>query len=149
MGRPSTACSSPACETGAAVEVVLDGILGDWDAYFERKRREAEAAPKGEKPGKPEYRKEDDVIGKLVAAWARQPAAVEYLKGLPPDVQASGTITRGLLLAHLVRSPDSATVLQEAWKNALASPFAPDLLALVLQPPAGHHPGRIAGAAAD
>ncbi len=113
--------------------VVLDGILSDWDAFFERKRQNSEAAPKGGKPIGPEFRKEDDIIGKMVAAWARQPAAIEYLKGLPPEVQASGTITRGLLLAHLVRNPDSATVLQEAWRNALASPFAADLLALVLR----------------
>ncbi len=114
-------------------EVVLDGILGDWDAFFERKRRESEAAPKGGKPGQGEYRKEDDVIGKLVAAWAKQPAAIDYLKGLPPEVQASETITRGLLLAHLVRSPDSTAVLQAAWRDALASPFTADLMALVLR----------------
>ena len=111
-------------------EAVLDGILGDWEAFFERKKRELGEAPKGDKPGKPAV---DDVIGKLVAAWAKRPAAAEYLKGLPPEVQASGTITRGLLLAHLVRHPDSTVVLQAAWKDALASPFAPDLLALVLR----------------
>jgi hypothetical protein len=103
-------------------EAVLDGILADWEAYFERKRREI-----GENLNK------DDVIGKLVAAWAKTPTAVAYLNSLPAEVRGSGTITRGLLLTHLVRSPDSTAVLQTAWKDALAGPFAPDLLALVLR----------------
>jgi hypothetical protein len=112
-------------------EVVLDGILTDWEAFFERKKRELGEAPKGEKSEKPELG--PDVIAKLVAAWAKQPAAVEYLKGLPDEVRASGTITRGLLLTQLVRHPDSTAVLSAAWKDALASPYAPDLLALVLR----------------
>jgi hypothetical protein len=110
-------------------EAVLDGILTDWEAYFQRKQP---AAP-GEKPEKPGLRPEDDVIGKLVAAWEKKPAASDYLKGLPPEVQASPTIRRGLLLTHLVRHPDSTAVLQAAWKDALANPFAPDLLSLVLR----------------
>jgi len=114
-------------------EAVLEGILGDWDAYFERKRKESEAAPRGEKPGKPEYRKEDDLIGKLVAAWAKHRTADDYLKRLPPEEQASETITRGLLLAHAVHHPDSTAVLQAAWRDTLASPFAADLLALLLR----------------
>ncbi|HZT79534.1 MAG TPA: hypothetical protein VFA26_04915, partial [Gemmataceae bacterium] len=118
-------------------EAVLDGILADWDGYFERKRRESEAAP-ADKPGQAPYRKEDDVIAKLVAAWARQPAGAAYLKSLPPEVQASETITRGLLRAQLVGQPEASGVLQTAWRDALANPFAPDLLALLLRrlPPA-------------
>ena len=69
----------------------------------------------------------------MVAAWAKQPAAVDYLKTLP---------VRGACERHhpprppadpAVRTPDSTAVLQALWKDALASPYAPDLLALVLR----------------
>jgi hypothetical protein len=114
-------------------EALLESILSDWDAYFERKRKEAPAAPAGEKPGQVVLGKEDDVIGKMVAAWAKNRSAADYLKTLPPEEQASETITRGLLLAHAVHHPDSTAVLQSAWRDALASPFAADLLALLLR----------------
>ncbi|HEX5271451.1 MAG TPA: hypothetical protein VFW33_13230, partial [Gemmataceae bacterium] len=113
-------------------EAALDGILTDWDAYFERKHRAMGEEAKAESPEKPEPGTED-VIGKLVSAWAKQPAAVEYLNTLPDEVRSSRTITRGLLLTQLVRNPDSAPLLQTAWKDALASRYAPDLLAVVLR----------------
>ncbi len=111
-------------------EEVLDGILTDWEAYFERKRREGADEPKPDQPEKPAPGTED-VIAKLVAAWAKQPAAAAYLKTLPDEVRSSGTITRGLLLTQLARSPESTAVLQTAWKDALASRYASDLLAIV------------------
>jgi hypothetical protein len=112
---------------------VLEGILGDWDAYFEAKRREADEAPKGDTPARPAFGKDDDLIGKLVAAWAQQPAAVAYLQTLPPEVRASETITRGLLRAHLVGHPDSTGVLRDLWRQALSSPYGPDLFAVLLR----------------
>jgi len=111
-------------------EDVLDGILNVWDAYFERQRREFEAAAKDDKSI---YPKENDLIGKLVAAWAQHRAGAAYLKTLPRVELESETITRGLLLANLVRHPDSTGVLQALWGNVLASPSAPDLLALLLR----------------
>ena len=106
-------------------EEILDGILNTWDAYFEQQRREFEAAAKDDKAI---YPPENDLIGRLVAAWAKHRAGDAFLKSLPRDERDSQTITRGLLLAHLVRHPDSTGVLQSLWANVLASPSAPELL---------------------
>ncbi len=116
-------------------EEVLDGILNAWDADFERQRQEFEAAAKDDKAV---YPKDRDLIGKLVDSWAKHRAGDAYLKTLPREERESETIRRGLLLANLVRHPESTGVLQALWANVLASPSAPELLALLLRrlPPA-------------
>jgi hypothetical protein len=116
-------------------EDILEGVLNDWDAYFERKRREFAAAAKSEKSELP---KEDDLIGKMLTAWRRQKAAVDYINSLPREVRESDVVVRGLLLTQIVSHPDATRVLQALWRDVLASPSAPDLLPLLLRrlPPA-------------
>jgi hypothetical protein len=108
-------------------EAALEGILNDWDRYFEQKRRATEPA-KGEKLA---FTEDQDLIGKLVAAWRKQKPAVDYINTLSRDVRESDSIVRGLLLAQIVHHPDATGLLQQLWRDVLASPFATDLLAML------------------
>jgi hypothetical protein len=112
----------------AGGEAVLESVLNDWDAYFERKRRDFEQAAKAEKSELP---KEDDLIGKMLAAWSRQKPAIDYVNSLPREVRESSAVVRALLLAQVVHHPDAVGVLQALWRDVLASPYAPELLSLL------------------